>query len=72
MCMVVYDRCEKAETQDPKPSLIETPAYITTLASADGAELMDEAVKLNNFPAMWQLKSRYGFTLSAAQLKEVL
>ncbi|WBA80353.1 hypothetical protein [Endozoicomonas sp. GU-1] len=33
---------------------------------------MDKALSANNFSAMWQLKSRYGITLSAAQLKELL
>ncbi|WP_257263402.1 RING-H2 finger protein [Endozoicomonas sp. ONNA2] len=68
---VLWD-CEKAETQDPTPSVMETPANETTLTLADGMELMDEAVKSHNFPAMWQLKSRYRFTLSPAQLKKVL
>ncbi|WP_257295401.1 hypothetical protein [Endozoicomonas sp. YOMI1] len=45
----------------------------STPLTLDAARLlMDEAVSSNNFPAMWQLKSRYGITLSAAQLKEVL
>ncbi|MBO9494466.1 hypothetical protein J7438_10255 [Thalassotalea sp. G20_0] len=67
-----FDCCEKAETRDPKPSLLETPVKITPQILDTVRPFMDEAVSTNNFPAMWQLKSRYNITLSAAQLKEVL
>ncbi|WP_257295402.1 hypothetical protein [Endozoicomonas sp. YOMI1] len=64
--------CEKAETDDPKLSFLETPANTATLTLDAVRLLMDAAVRTNNFPAMWQLKIRYGITLSAAQLKDVL
>ncbi len=63
---------EKAETKDPKPSFLETPVNTVPLTLDAVRVLMDEAVRRNNFPAMWQLKSRYGITLSAAQFKDVL
>ncbi len=64
--------CEKAETEDPQPSFLETPVNTAPLTLDAVRVLMDEAVRRNNFPAMWQLKSRYGITLSAAQFKDVL
>ncbi len=70
LCLDHY--CDKAETQDPKPSFLETPVQITPQSLDAVRPSMDKALSANNFSAMWQLKSRYGITLSAAQLKELL
>ncbi len=70
--ILCVDHCDKAETQDPKPSFLEAPVQIPPQGLDTVRPSMDEALSANNFSAMWQLKSRYGITLSAAQLKELL
>ncbi|WP_257266068.1 hypothetical protein [Endozoicomonas sp. ONNA2] len=67
-----FDYCDRPKTKDPTLSAVERSVHCDPLTLDAIKPLMDEAIKSNNFPAIWQLKSRYGLTLSAAQLKEVL
>ncbi|MGI2026366.1 hypothetical protein [Endozoicomonas acroporae] len=69
---VHFDYCDNPKTEDPTLSVVETSVNCDPLTLDAIKPLMDEAISSNNFPAIWQLKSRYGLTLSATQLKEVL
>lgn len=69
---VHLDYCDNPKTEDPTLSVVETSVNCDPLILDTIKPLMDEAIRSNNFPAIWQLKSRYRLTLSATQLKEVL
>ncbi len=60
------------KTKDTAPSLPEQPTTSDQQTLEAVVPLMTDAVNSNNYPAMWQLFSRYGLTLNAEQLSQAL